>query len=99
MFSIRVQKLKRTETFEDWMDLTVGVRYDIHPATIGEYSVTSNDGSYSYYDIVEYELHEAYSNFSPEVSLNYGMFGVSYAYQKHPTENVFHTIWIKIQHI
>ena len=87
---------RRVKNITDYMIITFGFRYTMHPATIGEYSVTSNDGNYQYYDTVEYEFHKAYSNFSPEIQINRGMFGVYYAYQKHPTDNEFHTIGLRI---
>lgn len=91
-----INKSRKRRIITDYMVVSLGVRYNMHPATIAEYSVESYDSNYSYYEYIEHEYLDAYSNFSPEIGLSSGMFGIYYSYQKHPSENTFHTIGLRI---
>lgn len=91
-----INKRKKRRTITDYVVVSLGVRYNIHPATVGEYSVKSNDGSFNYYDYIEHEYLEAYSNFSPEIGISSGWYGFYYSYQNHPSDNAIHTIGLRI---
>lgn len=78
------------------MVLTLGLRFSTHPETIGEFSVTSEDSSFRYNKVVKHKYDDSYTNFSPEIGISSGLLGLYYSYQKHPTDNEFHTIGLKI---
>jgi len=80
---------------EDYLIFSFGLRYAFHPATVGDYLVTSSDGKYIYSEFVEVTLADAYTSLAPEIAINYDRYGIFYAYQKLSNGDPLHTFGIR----
>lgn len=81
---------------DDWFVISIGARYTFHPETVVEYMVSNHDNAYRYVDWVPVKKLDAYAAFAPEFSINYGMYGLLYAYQKQSNGLPLHTFGIRI---